>query len=205
MSKGSVNISQLKLHPEILDKINIEAFRYLCINDLSDDLILDHIDLNAIPVIKKPGQRVNEIYLVIGSIAEYLWLLEQACFQPDRQVSVDVKESFDLKKSLNSISYRAWGRRNDPGANAVSAALFTHQENCRKDNHLPTMTNDYLSSVDGGRASRLKRFTGFDNRALVRSNELSEMPTSLQQYIVSQLALKVDLKADDSDETPVAK
>jgi len=129
----------------------------------------------------------------------------KSCSQPDQQVVVDVKESFDLKKSLNSISYQIWGRKNDPGTNAVSAALFKSQEHFRKEHRFPSITNGYLLECGKGEISRIKHFTGFDNRALVRSGKLSNMPIPIQKYVVSQLEIKVGLEADSSKEIPVAK
>jgi len=200
-----VHLHQLELHPGIIGAVNLEAFEWLFTNQLSPDVLLDHIELSPIPVIHKKGGRNNQRYLVIGSIIEYLWLSELTLSRSVPDIPIIVKESFDLRKSLGSIAFGTWAKRSGPGPNAVSAALFKDQERLRMESRLPTMTSDYLSSVGGGNISRLKLFTGFDNRALERSKAFTGMTCSMQKYVALMLELDVEVHEEESEDLSSAE
>ena len=120
-----VKFEQLEIHPEIIGAVNLEPLEWLFDNKLSPDLLLDHINLNPIPVIQKKGGRINQRYLVIGSIIEYLWLSKIPYFLSTPGIPISINESFQLHRSLNSIGFDTWAKKSGPGSNAVSAALFS--------------------------------------------------------------------------------
>ena len=205
ISIDKIRFEQLELHPEILDTVNVEAMEWLFSNQLSPEILFAHIELNPIPVVRNKKARVNVRYYVTGSIIEFLWLLKLSPFCSLPNIQISVRESFDIKQSLGSIAFDTWARRSGPGPNAISAALFMGLECFRKENRFPSMAYDHLVSSVEGKSSRLKHFTGFDSRALMRSGELSEMPNPLQQYVITQLGLKVDLEMENLKEIEVAE
>jgi len=200
MTVKKVKFEQLAVHPEIISTINVDAMIWLFENGLVGDVLIDHLDLKPIPVVLKKGSRKKTVYQVIGSVNEYLALIEVMNFRPEIGVPVHILESFSLKKSLNSCAYDTWGRKSGRAANAVSAALFLQQGNVRAQSQLPVMHSEHITTGTDSKAGRIKRITGFDNRGNTTKKSLSRLPDNVRNFVFSLLGMNFTTANDGTDD-----
>jgi len=200
MNIDQIRFEQLEIHPEILSRINVDAMEWLFTNNLTQDALVDQLDLKPIPVILKKRCRKNAVYQVIGSLNEYLALIKIANYRSDLIVPIHVLDSFNLRQSLNSIAYDIWGKKGGSAANTVSASLFLEQGKVRRKESLPVMLSEHITSKTDSNAGRIRCATGFDNRGRATKKVVSLLPDNVRDFVASLLNVSLKTANDGADD-----